>query len=87
MAERPTKVQVLPGAPQADGFEVEVEESTERWSHLKLADGSSVRVKPVIATIIRVKDQYDQDGNPIYVIKGSMAFVVDESPKNLRKPA
>jgi len=85
MPERETKVQVVPGAPLSDGFEVEVEETTERWSQIKLKDGTTLRVKPIIVTVIRVKDQYDQEGNPVYVIKGGMAMAVEGASPNLRK--
>ena len=62
-----------------------MEESTERWSQIKLKDGTTLRVKPIIVTVVRVKDQHDQEGNPLYVIKGSMAMAIEEAPKNLRK--
>jgi hypothetical protein len=48
MAERKTKVQVVPGDPLVNGVEVPVEESTERWSEYKLEDGSIIRLKQVL---------------------------------------
>jgi hypothetical protein len=49
MPERKTKIGIPPETTPADGFDVPVEESTDRLSELKLEDGSILRVKPIIA--------------------------------------
>jgi hypothetical protein len=86
MAERKTKVTLPPDNRTVEGFDVPVESSTERWTELKLEDGSILRVKPAIASIVRIPDLYDPDGNPLYVVRGSMMMSVVESPEKLQRP-
>jgi hypothetical protein len=86
MPERKTKIVVPPGNTPTEGFDVPVEESTERWSELILEDKSILRVKPVIAGVVRVSGQFDPDGNPLYVLRGSIMMTVVEVPENLKNP-
>ena len=86
MAERKTKVQVVPGGPLVNGMEVPVEESTERWSEYKLEDGSVIRLKQVLMEIIRTEG-YDPEGNPMYVVKAQPIVSVVEVPDRLKRKA
>jgi hypothetical protein len=74
----------VPGMGDIEGRSVAISESTERWTELKLEDGSILRVKPAIVRVIRADDKYDQEGNPIYVIQGGQVMVVGSSPEHLR---
>ena len=86
MAEKKTRIQV-PGIPgMVDAIEVAVDESTERWTDLKLADGTEIRIKTVVLTALRLEGQYDQDGNPMYQIKANQ-IMTTTSPDHLRKGA
>ena len=84
MAERKTKVQVVPGGPLVDGVEVPVEESSEKWSEYKLADGTTIRLKQVLMEIIRTEG-YDPDGNPLYVVKAQPVLSVVDVPDRLKR--
>ena len=86
MAERKTKVQVVPGGPLVNGMEVPVEESTERWSEYKLEDGSIIRLKQVLMEIIRT-EAYDPEGDPMYVVKAQPIVSVVEVPDRLKRKA
>lgn len=86
MAEKKIKAEV-PGIGLVDAFEVAVDESTERWSEVKLEDGSVLRTKPVVISAIRVHGKYDQDGNPIYSLKVNQVMTVASVPEHLRKNA
>lgn len=80
------KVQ-LPGSQTAvDATEVNVEEATERWTDIRLADGSQIRIKTVILGVLRLEGQYDGDGNPLYQLKANQVMTVN-SPDHLRKGA
>lgn len=70
-----------------DGMEVPVDESTERWSDVKLADGTLIRVKQTVASVIRIDGQYDAEGNPIYVLKSAPAVAIIHVEEALRKRA
>jgi hypothetical protein len=86
MAERKMTVLIPPDNRPVEGFDVPIDSSTERWSELKLEDGSILRVKPIIAGIVRVPDQYDPEGNPLYVLRGSIMMSVIEVPEKFKKP-
>jgi hypothetical protein len=84
MAEK--RVQVpIPGGPVAQGVEIDVSESNEKWSQFVLEDGSVIRVKPSVLSFIRIDGQYDTDGNPVYAMKASLQHVVMSVPEDLRK--
>ena len=68
-----------------DGSEVPIIESTERWTELRLEDGTILRVKPNVLSAVRIDDNYDQDGNPLYAIKGSQTMTIVSTPEHLRK--
>ena len=86
MPEKKTKVQ-LPGLGQVDGYEVGISESTERWTEVKLDDGSVLRLKPVVVGAVRIEGHYDPDGNPMYALKANQVMIVTSAPVHLRKGA
>ena len=86
MPERKTKILIPPENTPTDGFDVPVEESTERWSEFVLEDGSILRAKPAIGSIVRVPGRFDSDGNPLYVLRGSIMMIVVEAPEGLKQP-
>jgi hypothetical protein len=56
MAERKTKIPFpLPDSPPVDAVDVQVKESTERWSEVQLEDGTVLRVRPSILGALRVE--------------------------------
>jgi len=85
VAEKKAKIQV-PNVGFVDAVEVEITESSERWTEVKLADGTTIRTKPVILTVFRVDGHYDQDGNPIYQIKANQVMTAS-APDHLKKGA
>ena len=86
MADRKQKVQ-LPGSNAiVDAVEVTVDEATERWTDIQLADGSHIRIKTVVLEVLRLEGQYDGDGKPLYQLKASQIMTVT-SPEHLQKGA
>lgn len=83
MAER--KVKVSLGEKQMDGFDVPVEESSERWSEYKLEDGGIIRIKTIVVSVIRAEGEWDQEGNPLYIVKSTNALTVVEAPHALKR--
>jgi hypothetical protein len=71
----------------AEGFDVPITESTEKWSEIHLEDGSILRIKPNVISVIRITGQYDQDGNPLYALKSSQVMTVVSAPERLRQGA
>ncbi|MFZ0737757.1 MAG: hypothetical protein WBL70_12555 [Candidatus Acidiferrales bacterium] len=86
MPEKRVKIPFA-GVPEgtADGHEVPILESTERWSEVRLEDGTAIRVKPNVISAVRIDGQFDQDGNPTYALRTSMTMAVISSPERLHK--
>jgi hypothetical protein len=65
--------------------EIEMLEAKERWSEYRLADGTTLRVKPVMIAIFRAEGQYTQDGEPVYNMKSTLITDV-RAAQGLTKP-
>jgi hypothetical protein len=74
-----------PDGRMVDGFEVPVLESTERWTEIKLEDGSVLRLKPSVISAIRIPGQYDPEGNPMYALKATNTMMVADAPEHLKR--
>jgi hypothetical protein len=85
MSERRVRVQIPPNNEAVDGVEVAVDEALEKWSEVRLTDGSVIRVKLTVASAVRIEGRWDQDGNPLYIIRGAQTMVVSSSPEALRR--
>jgi hypothetical protein len=87
MAQRTVTTQLKPNGPlqTVSGEDIPISESTERWSELKLEDGSTLRVKPSIVAVTRVPGAFDPEGNPIYVVQGGMVMVVSSVGQGLKQ--
>ena len=70
-----------------DGNEVTITESTERWSELRLEDGTVLRVKPNVLSAIRLVGRFDNEGNPMYALRGGQNMAIVSTPEHLRKDA
>jgi len=81
MTERKAKIPF--GKEEVEAWDVPIEESTERWSELKLEDGAVLRVKVVVSNVFRVAGRKDDQGNPIYAIKSGNALVLVSGPTKL----
>ena len=84
MPERRTQVRDAQGN-LVEGVVVSVTESTERFSDVTLADGTILKTKLSSLEAIRVSDQWDDDGNPVYILKSQNVVAVSESPEELKK--
>ena len=69
-----------------DVVEVQMGDTSEKWSQIALDDGSVIKIKPVVLRVMRAIDGYDKEGNPLYQIKINQVITVS-SPDNLRKGA
>ena len=84
MAERKVKIPGTNGKIY-DGVEVPIKESLERWGEIILDDGTTIRAKLNISAVLRVEDEYDEQGQPIYSVSSVPTVVVVNAPDNLRK--
>lgn len=52
--------------------EIEMLEAKEMWSEYRLADGTKLRIKPIIIAVFRADGQHTADGEPVYNIKSTL---------------
>lgn len=86
MPERKVRVAFpTPASPLREGTEVLVAESSEKWSEFTLEDGSVLRVKASLSSVIRIDGEFDNEGNPAYVLKMQPQVAVISVPDRLRQ--
>lgn len=68
-----------------EGTVVEIAESVERFSEVKLTDGTILKTKMSAIEATRIDDQWDKDGNPIYILQSNNIVAVTESPERLKR--
>lgn len=83
---RPTTVLVNPAEGSKPGNEIDVLETSEKWSDYRLEDGTVLRLKPILYRIVRVDGEYDSANNPLYVVTSAQVMNV-HAPEHLCKPA
>ena len=84
MAEKPIKL-TLPTGQILDGVEVDVKQTTEKWSDVELEDGSVLRVKTTVLSVVRQNNQWDAEGYPVYMLKTVPAMTIISSPDKLKR--
>jgi S-adenosylhomocysteine hydrolase len=63
----------------------DVVNAKDGWSEYTLEDGSVIRAKAVVLDVKRAVDQFNAEGDPVYVMQ--LAFVNQlVVPDNLKKP-
>jgi hypothetical protein len=78
------KIKMTLNGQEVDAADIPIMESNENWSHYKLEDGTTLRVKFAVGSIIRLTGQFDPENNPIYAVRGtvvSVPIVPDEKRK------
>jgi hypothetical protein len=65
--------------------EIEILEAKERWSEYRLADGTTLRLRPVMIAVFRADGQYTTDGDPVYNMKSTLVTDV-RAPDSVVKP-
>ena len=58
----------LPMDSTQDANEIEMLEARENWSIYRLADGTTLRIKPVMIAVFRAEGQQGPAGEPVYNI-------------------
>ena len=78
------KIQLGPGGPEKDAQLVDIQQSSEHWNQYLLGDGTVLRIKLVATEVWRIEGEWDQEGNPFYVVKSSNVLSVNP-PEELRR--
>lgn len=80
-----SKRKVNVGGQEFMAEEVEFEsESGEKWNTYLLHDGTQLKMKAIVAEVLRVEGQYTPTGDPLYTVNASIVISTN-SPDALRK--
>ena len=71
------------GDGEVSGEDVDFEQERERFNVYLLEDGTKIKLKTVVTSVVRL-DTFDKDGDPIYLVQSSNVLVID-SPPQLKK--
>jgi hypothetical protein len=55
-----------------DANEIEMLEAKENWSVYRLADGTTLRIKPVMIAVFRADGEHRPGGEPVYNMKSTI---------------
>jgi hypothetical protein len=74
----------FPDGSEGEGTIMTFRSSAEHWNEYLVDDGSVIKIKLVATEILRLDDQYDVQGNPVYLVQSQNVMAVN-SPENLRR--
>lgn len=78
------KISFQPGGPEKDAQLIEVQQANEHWNQYLLGDGTVIKMKIVATEVWRIEHEWDQEGNPIYVVRSTNVLSIN-APDELRK--
>ena len=72
-----------PDGNNVEGVVVGIIESREKFSEIRLEDGTTLRMKPNIQRVVRLTDMWDDEGNPLYWVSHNAIISIHEAPSDL----
>jgi hypothetical protein len=76
----------LPDGRQAQATDVPVDTANEKWSEYTLEDGTVFKAKINLISVVRVENEYDPQGFPVYQFNAAPAFAFVQVPDKLKRP-
>ena len=70
-------MKILVDGKPVEGERVAFEPVEEPWTKCKLPDGTIIRLKLVVADVVRLRES-EPSGEPQYIVKSSNILAVDE---------
>ena len=70
---------------KVQGTEVGFDTMREEWNEYALRDGTSLKVKTVLTSVVRLNGEHDPQGDPVYLVRSNNQVVCVEVPNHLRK--
>jgi len=71
------KITVKWRGEDAEGEELDYKVIKEDWNVYELEDGSIIKVKLVASNVVKLRDKFDSDGNPLYLLKSTNVMTVE----------
>jgi len=76
----------LPNGQEKIATVVPFEPMNENWNELNLNDGTTLKVKTTVIEVLRVEGEFNQQGDPIYLINSTNLLTCSNVPDHLRNP-
>ena len=82
----------LPNGREVEAVDVDFETVKEDWNEYKLEDGTVLKFKTVVSSIIRTEDYDPMTGDPVYhirstnILRANVAEELKRLPGGARKP-
>jgi hypothetical protein len=77
------KVTINFGGRQVEATPIDVNQSSEKWNDYLLEDGTVLKMKLILKKVLRVDNEHDAEGNPVYVMQSTNVSAIT-APKNLK---
>jgi hypothetical protein len=84
--EMGSRVAVKYQGREVTGQKVNFEVEKENWNQYSLEDGTKLRMRLVVAQVIRIDGEYTADGDPVYLVN-STNVVATDAPEHLKRGA
>lgn len=81
------EINITVNGKPAKGIKVDVSNfqlPKEHWNEYMLEDGTVIKLKVILKAVVRIKDHYDQSGNPVYSFQHQTINHIDV-PESLKK--
>lgn len=78
------KVMINMGGRQVQATPVDINQSNEKWNEYLLEDGTVLKMKLVLKKVFKVDGEFDEEGNPVYVMQSTNVTSVS-APNDLKK--
>lgn len=66
----------LPDGRTVDATEIGYRTLGEHWNEYLLDDGTVVRLKPVVTSVVKTDGVYDDNGDPVYLVNSQNVMSV-----------
>lgn len=73
----------LPDGTVGEGTELGYRTMGEHWNEYLIDDGTVVRLKPVVTSVVRVDGLFDDKGDPVYMVNSQNVMSVS-APEDLQ---
>ncbi|GAI45414.1 unnamed protein product [marine sediment metagenome] len=69
---------------EVDATEVDFQTRKEDWNEYQLMDGTVIKMKLVAGEVFRIEGEYDEEDNPVYIVRSKNVLIV-RSPDALKR--
>lgn len=69
---------------EVEATPIETAQASEVWNQYLLEDGSVLKIKLVVTKILRLEGKFDDENNPVYLVKSTNVISI-KSPDSLKR--